>query len=425
MDTIEKYENYVNTAFMAAVEPVVIDKAEGATYYDTKGNTYIDCFSGISVVNVGHANEAVIGAAKAQMEKLVHCSSYFYHVRSVADLAEKLAAITPGKLQKSFFGNGGAEAVEGAIRLARRYTEKNEMIALSHSFHGRTYVGLSLTGNATRKICGGPYIPGVAFAPAPYCYRCPLQQNGPETCGLACAAYIEHVIKYNTSDNVAFFIAEPLLGEGGLIVPPDGYFSAVKEILSQHDILFIADEVQSGIGRTGKMFAIEHYGVEPDIMVLAKGIANGFPLSAFIAPVEIADAFQPGDHLTTFGGNPVSCAAAIANINYQEENQIPAQAAEKSEILKSALEKINPKTVSIGEIRGRGLMVGMEIVKDKESKEPAGAEAGKVKAAMREKGVMIGLGGVFGNVLRIQPPLTISHDELEKAVLIMKTVLET
>lgn len=425
MDTIEKYENYVNTAFMAAVEPVVIDKAEGATYHDTDGNTYIDCFSGISVVNVGHGNKAVIDAARAQMEKLVHCSSYFYHVQSVADLAEKLAAITPGNLQKTFFGNGGAEAIEGAIRLARRYTGKNEMIALSHSFHGRTYVGLSLTGNATRKICGGPYIPGVAFAPAPYCYRCPMKQAGPETCGLACAEYLEHVIKYNTSDNVAFFIAEPLLGEGGLIVPPDGYFTTVKKILSQHGILFIADEVQSGIGRTGKMFALEHDGVEPDIMVLAKGIANGFPLSAFIAPVDIADAFKVGDHLTTFGGNPVSCAAALANLNYQAENQIPAKAAEKGEVLKANLAKINPKTVAIGEIRGRGLMVGIEIVKDKESKEPAGDEAGKIKAAMREKGVMIGVGGVFGNVLRIQPPLTISYEELENAVLTMKAVLES
>lgn len=425
LDTIGKYEKFVNTAFMTAVEPVIIDKAKGAMYYDTEGNSYIDCFSGISVVNVGHANEAVIDAAKNQMEKLVHCSSYFYHVQSVADLAEKLAEITPGDLQKSFFGNGGVEAVEGAVRLAKRYTEKNEMIALSHSFHGRTYLGLSLTGNATRKICGGPYIPGVAFAPAPYCYRCPMKQTGPETCGLACAEYLEHVIKYNTSDNVAFFIAEPLLGEGGLIVPPDGYFTTVKEILSQYGILFIADEVQSGIGRTGKMFAIEHDGVEPDIMVLGKGIANGFPLSAFIAPADIADAFQIGDHLTTFGGNPVSCAAALANLNFQAENQIPAKANEKGEVLKTALAKINPKTVAIGEIRGRGLMVGIEIVKDKKSKEPAGAEAGKIKAAMREKGVMIGVGGVFGNVLRFQPPLTISHEELEKVVLTMKAVLES
>lgn len=423
MDTVEKYKNYVNTAFMTGVEPVVIDRAENATYFDTQGNSYIDCFSGISVVNVGHGNEAVINAARAQMEKLVHCSSYFYHVPAVADLAEKLAAITPGKLQKSFFGNGGAEAIEGAVRLARRYTEKNEMIALSHSFHGRTYVGLSLTGNATRKTCGGPYIPGAAFAPAPYCYRCPMKQSDPASCGLACAEYLEHVIKYNTSNNVAFFIAEPLMGEGGLIVPPDGYFDTVKKICDQYGILFVADEVQSGIGRTGRMFAIEHYGIEPDIMVLAKGIANGFPLSAFIAPPHIADAFRPGDHLTTFGGNPVSCAASLANLEYQEANDIPGQAAEKGAFFMDLLKKIEPGAFAVGEVRGRGLMIGLEIVTDKKSREPAGAEAAKIKNGMREKGVMIGLGGVFGNVLRIQPPLTITREALEQVASTMKDVM--
>jgi 4-aminobutyrate aminotransferase/(S)-3-amino-2-methylpropionate transaminase len=423
MNTIKKYDKYVNTAFMTAVEPVVIDRADGVTYWDTEGNTYIDCFSGISVVNVGHSNKAVIDAAKAQIEKLVHCSSYFYHVQPVADLAEKLAAITPGKLQKSFFGNSGAEAVEGAARLAKRYTGGNEMIALSHSFHGRTYIGLSLTGNATRKYAGGPYAPGVAFAPAPYCYRCPLQYDNPDVCGLACAQMLEHVIKYNTSQNVAFFIAEPLMGEGGLILPPKGYFDVVKKILEMYDILFVADEVQSGIGRTGKMFAIEHYGVEPDIMALGKGIANGFPLSCFIASQEIADAFKPGDHLTTFGGNPVSCAASLASLQYQEENNLPESVAKKGEVLKDALRKINPTQLTIGEIRGKGLMVGIEIVKDSASKEPASSEAVKIKTAMRENGVMIGIGGVFGNVLRIQPPLTISEDELEQVVAILNKVM--
>jgi len=423
MNTIEKYDKYVNTAFMAAVEPVVIEQADGVTYLDKEGNTYIDCFSGISVVNVGHSNKAVIDAAKAQIEKLVHCSSYFYHVQIVADLAEKLSEITPGKLQKSFFGNSGAEAVEGAARLAKRYTGRTEMIALSHSFHGRTYIGLSLTGNATRKYGGGPYAPGVAFTCAPYCYRCPLQYNNADVCDLACAQYLEHVIKYETSQNVAFFIAEPLLGEGGLIVPPDDYFDVIKKILEMNDILFVADEVQSGIGRTGKMFAIEHYGVEPDIITLGKGIANGFPLSCFIANPEIADAFKPGDHLTTFGGNPVSCAASLATFQYQEDNDLPERVSDKGEMLKSALNKINPSKVVIGEIRGKGLMVGIEIVKDSKSKEPATSEAAQIKTAMRENGVMIGIGGVFGNVLRIQPPLTISEDELEQVVTTLKRVM--
>ncbi len=343
VDTREKYKKYVNTGFLQSVDPLVIDRAEGATYFGADGSSFIDCFAGISVVNTGHGNETVLAAARQQMERLVHCSSYLYHVEVVADLAEKLARITPGDLQKTFFGNSGAEAIEGSVRLAKRYSQKNEAIALTHSFHGRTYATLSLTGNATRKRGGGPYMPGVAFAPAPYCYRCPLGRE-PDSCGMACAAAIDDVINFHTADNVAYFVAEPLLGEGGLIVPPDDYFKAVKEVLDDHDVLFIADEVQSGFCRTGKMFAIEHYGVEPDIMAMAKGIANGFPLGAFIARGEIADAFQPGDHLTTFGGNPVSVAAALANIRFMEDTNLADQAAEKGERLMRALRRDQTET---------------------------------------------------------------------------------
>jgi 4-aminobutyrate aminotransferase-like enzyme len=355
ISTKDKYKQFVNTAFVAAVEPVVIEKAEGANYVDEDGTTYLDCFAGISVVNSGHGNEMINTAAKAQIDKLVHCCSYVYHAKPVADLAEKLAAITPGKLKKSFFGNGGAEAIEGALRLARRFNNKNEMVALTQSFHGRSYATLSLTGNSGRKKGGGPYMPGVSFSPAPNCYRCPFKIYDSEKCDMACADYLDDVIKCHTSENVSLFIAEPVMGEGGIIVPPDNYFKRIKEILDAHEILFVADEVQSGFGRTGKMFAIDHYGVEPDIMVMAKGIANGFPLSCFIARDEIADSFQPGDHLSTFGGNPVSCAASLANIDYMEQNNIASQSAEKGAFLKKALAAINPKGVCIGEIRGKGL----------------------------------------------------------------------
>jgi 4-aminobutyrate aminotransferase/(S)-3-amino-2-methylpropionate transaminase len=423
VDTREKYEKYVNTAFLPAVDPLVIDRAEGATYFGSDGSSFIDCFAGISVVNTGHANEAVLTAARRQMERLVHCSSYLYHVEVVADLAEKLAQITPGDLEKTFFSNSGAEAVEGSARLAKRYSEKNEAIALTHSFHGRTYGTLSLTGNATRKRGGGPYMPGVAFAPAPYCYRCPLGLEL-ESCGMACAKAIDDVIKFHTADNVAFFVAEPLLGEGGLIVPPDDYFRVAKEVLDEHDVLLIADEVQSGFCRTGKMFAIEHYGVEPDIMAMAKGIANGFPLGAFIARAEIADAFQPGDHLTTFGGNPVACAASLANIRFMEETHLAGQAAEKGRRVMQALCEIKPKSATIGEIRGRGLMIGIEMVEDSRSKAPAVEDAKRIKAAVRGRGVLIGIGGVYGNVLRIQPPLTISDQELDSVLTAMTEVLE-
>ncbi len=424
MNTEEKYKEYVNTAFLKAVEPIVIDRAEGATCFDENGKAYIDCFAGISTTNAGHANEAILAAAKAQMERVVHCCSYVYHVKAVADLAEKMAEITPGRLKKSFFANSGAEGIEGAVRLAKRYSNKNEAIALTQSFHGRSYATLSLTGNAGRKRGGGPYMPGVAFTPAPYCYRCPFKIGDPERCDMACAEHLIDVIRCHTSENVAYFVAEPVMGEGGIIPPPADYFKRIKQILDHYEILFIADEVQSGFCRTGKMFAIEEYGVEPDIMVMGKGIANGFPISCFIAREEIADAFQPGDHLTTFGGNPVSCAAALANIEFMIERNLAEETTRKGEMLQESLKSLEPKNVAIGDIRGKGLMVGIEIVKDPKSKEPAPEEAGKIRSALREKGVLIGVGGAFANVIRIQPPLIISENELERVTSLLKEVME-
>src|SRR5919202_436812 len=343
MNTVAKYQRYVNTSFVKAVEPVVVERARGATVTDVDGKAYTDLFAGIAVVNAGHVHPRVADAARQQIDRLVHCCSYVYHVPIVADLAERLAAITPGRLQKTFFGNSGAEAVEGALRLAKAYTGKHEFIALQTAFHGRTSSTLTVTGNAARKKRGGPYLPGVAFAPAPYAYRCRFCHG---SCTLACADAVEDVIRYQTSADVAAFIAEPVLGEGGIIVPAPGYFERVKSILDRHGILFIADEVQSGFGRTGKMFAIEHYAVTPDVMALAKGIADGFPLSAFIAPEEIADAFQPG-------------------------------------------------------------------------------EAAAVRRICRERGVLIGVGGQEGNVLRVQPPLVITQEELGRALDVIDEALAT
>jgi 4-aminobutyrate aminotransferase len=425
MDTKTKYKEYVNTSFVKAVEPLVIDKASAATYTDDEGKSYIDCFSGISTVNAGHCNPEIVEAAKAQMDRLVHCCSYVYHVKPVADLAEKIAQITPGKLKKSFFANSGAESIEGAMRLAKQFTGRYEMVGLYGSFHGRSNATLSVTGNYGRKRGGGPFLTGVMFTPAPYCYRCPFKQKGPDSCNMLCAEFLEEIIRAHSTYNVAFLIAEPILGEGGIIVPPLDYFKVIKQILDHHKILLIADEVQSGFCRTGKMFAIEHYGIESDIMCLAKGIASGFPLSCFIARQEIADAFKPGDHLTTFGGNPVSCAASLANIAFLEKNNIAEKSAQKGEGLMESLKKIKPKNVGIGEIRGKGLMVGVEVVKDNNSKEPAAAEAGKIRAACREKGVLIGVGGQFANILRIQPPLVISDEELAKTVDVLKEVMES
>jgi len=255
---------------------------------------------------------------------------------------------------------------------------------------------------------------GCHFLPAPYCYRCFFELEFPK-CRLRCARALEDIIRFNTCDHVAAFIAEPLLGEGGIITPPDDYFLEIEKILKKYGILLLVDEVQTGFGRTGKMFGIEHYGVEPDMMVMAKGIADGFPLSAFIAREEIADSFKPGDHLSTFGGNPVSCAASLANIEFLEEQKLAELALKKGKFLTAQLETLKTKHQLIGEVRGKGLMVGMELVKGKD-KIPANTEASKIRDICLGKGVLLGLGGVFGNILRIQPPLVISENQLTEVV---------
>lgn len=418
-DTMEKYREYVMTGF-TKVQPIAIERARGAVVTDERGRDYIDCFAGISVVNAGHCNPEVIAAAKVQLDKLIHCCSYVYHNAPVANLAEKMAEISPGRLRKTFFANSGAEAVEGALKLARLYTGKSEIIALETSFHGRTWGALSVTGNAARKRRGGPYASGVAFAPAPYFYRSRAATE--EECGDFCARSLEDVIRFCTSGDVAAFIAEPVLGEGGIIVPPQNYFREVKKILDAHAVLFVADEVQTGFGRTGKMFAIEHYGVEPDILVTAKGIADGFPLGAFTARDEIAAAFRPGDHLSTFGGNPVSCAAAIANIEFMQRENLPEKSRADGEYVTAKLRRIANRFPHIGDVRGAGLMIGVELVED-EKKTPAARQAEAIRSACLEGGVLVGVGGVYGNVVRFQPPLVITREQLDAALEVFEQAL--
>jgi 4-aminobutyrate aminotransferase-like enzyme len=331
-----------------------------------------------------------------------------------------MAQITPGRLKKTFFGNSGAEAIEGALKLARLYTGKKEIISLEGSFHGRTWGSLSVTGNSGRKKRGGPYASGVAFAPAPYTYRSPWRND--DECVEQCVAQLENVIRFHTSGDVACYLAEPVMGEGGIIVPPKNYFKAVKEVLDRHGILFVADEVQSGFGRTGAMFAIEHYGVEPDILVTAKGIADGFPLGAFTTRDEIAAAFQPGDHLSTFGGNPVSCAAALANIEYMQREELPTNAMRKGEALVAELKKVQRDIPAIGDVRGIGLMIGVELVSD-DQKTPDSARAERVRSACLRDGVLVGVGGIYGNVVRIQPPLVIRDAQLQHVLGVLSKAL--
>jgi 4-aminobutyrate aminotransferase len=415
-DIINKYKKYIMTSCVKKLEPIVLVEGNGAKVKDTDGKEYIDCWSGISVVNAGHCNPQVVEAATKQAKQLIHVCSYVYHAVPPAQLAAKLAEVVPGNLQKSFFGNSGAEAVECAVKVGKKFTKRHEVIALMCSFHGRTYGTLSLTGQAGRKHYSmGPYLSGVAFAPPPYCYRCFFGLEYPD-CGLQCAKMIEDIILYSTSNNVAEFIAEPILGEGGIIVPPDDYFKEVKRILDKHGILFIDDEVQTGFARTGKMFGIEHFRVNPDIVTMAKGIADGFPLGACTAREDIGNAFEPGDHLSTFGGNPVSCAAALANIEYMTKENLPQKTAQKGRYMMKRLDEMKEDCNMIGEVRGKGLLIGVELVKDRKSRTPAAEETVKVRDQCREKGVLVGHGGVKGNVIRIQPPLVINKQEMDKVL---------
>jgi len=423
MNTKELYDEYMITGMVAGFEPVVVARAKGCTFTGDDGREYLDCFSGISVVNAGHGHPKVVEAARRQLEELIHCCTYVYYNPRAGELVERLAAVTPGALKKTFLGNSGAEAVEGAMRLAKQHTGRKEVVALTHSFHGRTVGTLSITGNRGRKKGSGPYLSGVAFAPAPYCYRCPLKLEYP-SCDVACAHAMKEVIQTQTAGDVAAFIAEPVMGEGGIIVPPPEYFQIAAGIVRDDGALFIADEVQSGFGRTGKLFAIEHYGVEPDIMCMAKGIADGFPLSGFIAREDIADAFTPGDHLSTFGGNPVSCAAAIANIGVMMDEKLPEKSAARGEQILARLNSFKQRCKLVGDVRGKGLMIGIELVKDAD-KTPASKEAKAVQGICREAGVLVGVGGTLGNVVRLQPPLVITEEQADRATgAVEKAILE-
>lgn len=409
-----QYADYV-MPIVTDYDPFAIDRAEGTTLVTAESDTYLDLFSGISVANAGHNHPRVVEAAKDQLDRLIHTCSYVHQNPPVGALAERLAEITPGALQKTFFCNSGTEAVEGAIKLARKHTGNIEVVALERSFHGRTLGSLALTGNHAYKHGMTPTLNDVCHAPAPYRYRAPYGDLDDEAFAETAADELERVITTHTSGEIAAVVVEPVLGEGGIIVPPDGYLERVREIAHDYGGLVVVDEVQTGYGRTGTMFAIEQFDIEPDILTQAKGIADGLPLGAFTAPAHIADSFDPGDHLSTFGGNPVCCAAALANIDALEDGIIE-NARTQGEWLAARLAELEAGHDLVGEARGLGLMQGLELVNDG-SKSPAKTAAKHVQRRLRdEHDIVIGVGGFYKNVLRLQPPLTIGRDELERAV---------
>ncbi len=394
-------------------QPLPLARGKGMHLYDVEGNQYLDFFGGILTVSVGHCHPKVTEALTRQVQTLVHISTLYAHENHVS-LAEKLAEISPGRLQKSFFLNSGTEANETAVMLAKAATGAQEVIALRHGYSGRSALAMTLTGQSAWRI-GGTHILGIKHAMNPYCYRCPLKLSYP-ACGIACAEDIEDLIKTTTSGRVAAFLAEPIQGVGGFVTAPPEYFKIAVGIVRQYGGLFICDEVQTGFGRTGKYwFGIQHWGVEPDIMTMAKGIANGSPMGAAIATPEVADKLQ-GLTISTFGGNPVSCAAALATIQVMQEEASPAHVEEVGAHLRQGLEALQDKYPLIGDVRGMGLIQGVEVVRDRQTKEPAPQEVAHLFEATRQRGLLIGKGGFYGNALRIAPPLVATQDDVDQAL---------
>jgi 4-aminobutyrate aminotransferase len=396
-------------------EPLVIERAKDQFVWDADGNQYLDFFGGIVTISVGHCNETVNQKVTEQMAKLQHVSTVFANEPQVA-LAERVAGLTPGgKLTKSFFTNSGTEANETAILAARCYTGAHEVVALRHSYHGRSALAMSASGQAAWRLGGAPAA-GFTHALSAYCYRCPLGATYP-SCNVRCATDMEEMIRTSTSGRLAAFIAEPIQGIGGFITPPKEYFEIVHGIVKKFGGLFISDEVQTGWGRTGgKWFGIEHYGVQPDILTSAKGLGNGTPVGLTVARPEIADALK-GATISTFGGNPVTATAAKAVIDFIDDHKLMINAAETGGYLRSHLDELKAKHPLIGDVRGMGLMQALELVEDRESKTPAPEATAALMEAARENRLLIGKGGTYGNVIRITPPLNISKQDVDDFVL--------
>ncbi len=394
-------------------EPLALVRGEGEYVWDDAGNRYLDCFGGVLTVSVGHANPKINAAIIEQVNKISHTSALYANPNQ-SDLAEKLAQITPGSLKKSFFTSSGTEADDTAITAAKLATGRQEIVVLRHSYSGRSATALSSVGHSTWRPLPAQ-VAGIVHARAPYCYRCPLSLS-PKNCGLACAEDVKDVIETTTTGEIAAFMAEPILGVGGFIVPPAGYFERVEEITRKHGGLFIADEVQTGWGRTGdKWFGIEHWDVKPDIITSAKGMANGAPIGWTIATAEVADKF-PGLTFATFGGNPVSTAAAIAVIKMIEEEDLRTNARVIGNYLREKLDELKEKYPIIGDVRGMGLMQGIELVKDRETKEPAPQAVLTVFEETKRQGVLIGKGGLYGNVIRTGMMLNSTRDNVNELV---------
>lgn len=416
-EILEKQKKYIFPSVATYyAEPVAFQRGAGQYLWDVEGNRYLDFFGGILTVSIGHAHPKVTEQVCEQVRSLSHTSTLYLHANMVR-LAEKLAELTPGRLQKSFFSNSGSEANETAVLLAKIYTDSQEVLALRHGYSGRSALTMALTGHANWRI-GGTQILGIKHAHNPYCYRCAFGLTYPN-CDLRCARDIEELIQTSTSGRVAALLAEPIQGVGGFVTAPPEYFQVAVEIVRRYGGIFICDEVQTGFGRTGtKWFGIEHWRVEPDIITCAKGVANGTPMGVTIATPEVADSFR-GLSISTFGGNPVSCAAALATIGVMEEEDLPHNAQVVGDYLRGKLEELKDKYPLIGDVRGMGLIQGVELVQSRQHKEPARQEILQIFEATKRRGLLIGKGGLYANVIRIAPPLNIGKADVDEAARIL------
>ena len=420
---LKKDQEFVSQSY-TRVYPLVVKKARGVWVEDVDSNRFLDFTSGIAVCNTGHCHPRVVEAIHRQAERLIHMSGSDFYYDLQSNLAAKLAEVTPGpKNKRVFFGNSGAEAIEAALKLARYHTKRPRIIAFLGAFHGRTMGALSLTASKVIHERGfSPLVPGVTHVPYAYCYRCPYHHQSYPRCSVACVEWIrEDLFKRSLPpEEVAAIFVEPIQGEGGYIVPPPEFHQKLFELAREFGILFVVDEVQSGMGRTGKMMAIEHWGVTPDIVALAKGIASGMPLGATVSQSEVMD-WVPGSHASTFGGNPISCQAALTTIELLEEGLIE-NAACLGEYILGQLKGLQKRFPLIGDVRGKGLMIGMELVKDPGTKEKAIEERSKIIQACFEKGLLIL--GCGENVIRLIPPLIITKSEVDTALTILEEVFK-
>ncbi|VAW34873.1 Gamma-aminobutyrate:alpha-ketoglutarate aminotransferase [hydrothermal vent metagenome] len=419
-DLKERAENVLAPALAYHTE-IVVENARGLTIEATDGKKYIDFCSGLATTNLGHLPPTVVNAVENQLKRFIHSGCIFYY-DTVVELAERLAERTPGDIGMFFFSNSGAEAVEGAIKLARFYTGRQGIIAFTGSFHGRTMGAATLTASSSKYRRGyHPLLPSVYHAPYPYCYRCPVGQKQGE-CENECLGQIENIFEnLITPGEVACIIIEPILGEGGYAVPPSAYMQKLRELCTNHGIMLIADEVQTGMGRTGRWFAMEHYGVVPDIITIGKGIASGFPLSAVASSKAVMGNWTVGMHGTTFGGNPVSCAAAVAVVDTIEKDDLLKNVEKVSAYATNRLKAMMAKHRVIGDVRGKGFMIGIELIKG--DRKPDALATTRMLKACEDRGLLIVECGKYKNVVRLMPPMTTTEEEMTRALDIFEDAL--